>query len=90
MPTVMPSGRWHKAMQLVVLDMIIPCASNNLSPCIEGPMTNTPIKSGTILKSRPGAVMHTYIVEMNVESDGAARYLVKFIDEASGYQVRVI
>lgn len=50
-----------------------------------GPATNTPIKSRTILETRPGAVAHTDVVEMNDTLVAGARHFVTFIDEASGH-----
>lgn len=48
-------------------------------------MTNTPIKSRSVLETQPGAVVHTDVVEMNVTSVGGDRNFVSFIDEAYGH-----
>lgn len=49
-------------------------------------MRNTPIKSRNILETRPGAVVHSDVAEMNDSSVGGARYFITFIDEASEHQ----
>lgn len=67
------------------LEMVEVRSTNNCSPYVEGTMTNTPMRSRTILEARPSAVLHIDDMEMNFPLVGGAKYLVTIIDEASGY-----
>lgn len=49
-------------------------------------MTNKLMLSDNHVKARPGAVFHTDVAVMNVQSVGGASYFVIFIDGASGLE----
>lgn len=70
------------------LEMVEVRITNNCSPCVEGRMTNMPMRSGITLESCPGAVLHTIVARMNVPSIGETNYFVTLLDKASEY-VRV-
>lgn len=51
------------------------------SRCIQRTITNTLMNSHTLVETRPGAVLHTVLGEMNVPSIGGVRYFATLIDE---------
>lgn len=67
------------------LDITDLCSTNSCSPCVEGAMTNKPMGSPTRLETRPGAVLHTDVAEMDISSVGGGKYFITFIVEESGH-----
>lgn len=57
----------------------------NCSPCNEGTIKSTLMRSHTHVKMQLGAVVHTDVAEMNDPSLGGARFSVASIDEAASY-----
>lgn len=48
-------------------------------------MNNTPMRSQTTPETRPCAVLHPDLAEMNVSSVGGAEYFVNFIQDVFGH-----
>lgn len=53
--------------------------------CMKGTMMNPPIPSRTFVVSRPGAVIHTDVVIMNVPLTREAGVFLASVGEASGH-----
>lgn len=54
-------GKMVQSNAVCGMDLTIPFATNNCSPCIAGTKTNTTIKSLKLLETRPGAIVHTSV-----------------------------
>lgn len=70
---------------VIEFDKVYLHSAGSCSLYVELTMRNTAIKSRTTPKTRPGAALHTNVVEISVTFINGARHLVTFIDEASGY-----
>lgn len=66
------------------MDLIGVLSTNSFSPCVEGTVTHTLMRSRNTMETRPGALLHTDVTEMNTSSVSGPKYFVTFIYEASG------
>lgn len=70
---------------VVDIDKLDLQSTRSCSPCVQGTMPNTAMKSRKTLETRPCAVSHTNNVEMSEASIYSARYFVKISNKACGH-----